>query len=423
MAGQPTPYTFDRVVRMVLSAAALFGIFLLLRHLSDVLIPFAIAVVLAYLINPLVNLFQRLTRRRGLAVVLTLFGLSIAGSAVVILIVPLMVGQVDRFRADIYKLIDDSGGTAGATPHETTTPPPVTDQEIKEPSTLGWQELTDGWAEYRRDAAEQTSRERFRELRLRLTGTYVGSALEEIIRYFKSGEARQIVFSIARELAAGGWTVVLFAVNLVLGITALVLVLVYLIFLLIDFPEFARAWPSFLPPQYRDQTVDFFVQFDAALRQYLRGQSVVALLTGTLYALGFTIIGLPMAVPFGVFIGVLNMVPYLAAVSIAPGVLLALLRAIEGDAGIATSVGLLFAVYAVVQALQDTVITPRVMGHATGLRPIAILLGVFIWGKLLGFLGLILAIPLTCLGIAYYRRYILHKDSFPVTDLAGTPQI
>jgi predicted PurR-regulated permease PerM len=61
--------------------------------------------------------------------------------------------------------------------------------------------------------------------------------------------------------------------------------------------------------------------------------------------------------------------------------------------------------------IQDTQITPRVMGKATGLRPIAILLGVFVWGKLLGFLGLILAIPLTCLGIAYYRRYVLMHEA------------
>jgi predicted PurR-regulated permease PerM len=96
-----------------------------------------------------------------------------------------------------------------------------------------------------------------------------------------------------------------------------------------------------------------------------------------------------------------------------PATFLILLRAIEGDSSIFLSFGLYFAVVAVVQALQDTVVTPRVMGHATGLRPIAILLGVFIWGKLLGFLGLILAIPLTCLGIAYYRRYILHKPPYP----------
>jgi predicted PurR-regulated permease PerM len=416
MAGQPTPYTFDRVVRMVLSAAALIGIFLLLRYLSDVLIPFAIAIVLAYLLNPLVNLFQRLIparRDRGLAVFLTLFGLGIVGSALVILIVPLMVSQVDRFRGDIYKLFDDSADAPVAPPTTLST------EEPKAPSSIGWQELTEGWSEYRRDAGEQTSRERFRELRLKLAGTYIGSALEEIIRYFKSGEARAMLFSLAQQLAAGGWTVVLFAVNLVLGITGLVLVLVYLIFLLIDYPEFSRAWPGFLPPQYRDQTVDFFAQFDAALRQYLRGQSVVALLTGTMYATGFTLIGLPMAVPFGLFIGLLNMVPYLAAVSIVPGLLLAVLRAIEGEAGIASSIGLLFCVYAVIQVLQDTVITPRVMGQATGLRPIAILLGVFIWGKLLGFLGLILAIPLTCLGIAYYRRYILQNEALPAASVAG----
>ncbi len=412
MAGQPAPYTFDRVFRMVLSAAALIGVFMLLQFLSDVLIPFAIAVVLAYLINPLVNLFQRLTRRRGLAVLLTLFGLGIVGSVLVILIVPLMVSQIDRFRVDINKVFDDSADAPVAAPAQPVAPPTsLATDDPKTPSTIGWRELTEGWEEYRRDAGEQTSRERFRELRLKLAGTYIGGALEETIRYFKSGEAREMLFSLAQQLAAGGWTVVLFAVNLLLGMTAIVLVLVYLVFLLIDYPEFSRAWPGFLPPQYREPTVDFLAQFDAALRQYLRGQSVVALLTGALYALGFTIIGLPMAVPFGVFIGALNMVPYLAAVSVLPGLLLATLRALEGDAGIASSIGLLLSTYAVVQVLQDTVIVPRVMGHATGLRPIAILLGVFIWGKLLGFLGLILAIPLTCLGIAYYRRYILQTET------------
>jgi len=61
------------------------------------------------------------------------------------------------------------------------------------------------------------------------------------------------------------------------------------------------------------------------------------------------------------------------------------------------------------------------MGKATGLRPIAILLGIFVWGKLLGFLGLMLAIPLTCLGIAYYRRFVLsHASSMTVTDANST---
>ena len=92
---------------------------------------------------------------------------------------------------------------------------------------------------------------------------------------------------------------------------------------------------------------------------------------------------------------------------------LAALRAVEGDGSFLVSVLLTLLVFAVVQVIQDSLITPRVMGKATGLRPVAILLGVFVWGKLLGFLGLLLAIPLTCLGIAYYRRYVLPNDPVP----------
>jgi len=132
---------------------------------------------------------------------------------------------------------------------------------------------------------------------------------------------------------------------------------------------------------------------------------------------GFTLIGLPMAIPFGLFIGLLNMVPYLQAVALVPAMLLAALRALEGDGSFVGSIGLTLLVFVVVQFVQDGLLTPRIMGQATGLRPILILLGVFIWGKLLGFLGLLLAIPLTCLGIAYYRRIVLHHTRLQ-TDLA-----
>jgi predicted PurR-regulated permease PerM len=80
---------------------------------------------------------------------------------------------------------------------------------------------------------------------------------------------------------------------------------------------------------------------------------------------------------------------------------------IETDTGFLWSVALVLMVYAVAQMTQDWFLTPRILGKATGLRPVAILLSVFIWGKLLGFLGLLLSIPLTCLAIAYYRRYVL----------------
>ncbi len=69
----------------------------------------------------------------------------------------------------------------------------------------------------------------------------------------------------------------------------------------------------------------------------------------------------------------------------------------------------MLAVFAVVQLFQDAFLVPKIMGKSTGLKPWVILLGIFVWGKLLGFLGLVLAIPLSCLGLAYYRRFILKE--------------
>jgi predicted PurR-regulated permease PerM len=78
---------------------------------------------------------------------------------------------------------------------------------------------------------------------------------------------------------------------------------------------------------------------------------------------------------------------------------------------------LVLVVFAVVQLVQDGVLVPKIMGKTVGLRPVVILLGIFIWGKLLGFLGLILAIPLTCLGLAYYRRFVLgDRDAKAIAD-------
>jgi len=413
MTTNETRYTLDRVVRMVLGAAGIVIVLGLLRYLSDVLLPFAAAVILAYLLNPLVTVFERKTKRRGLAVAITLGSLGIVGLGAMILLIPLMLSQVERFQEDLAKLRDDLASSIPSRLRTSTRESPTETTVVAAESagmaqsTIGWTELKDGWMEYRREAGTRSRSERLSDFRKKLSGTYIGKSLDEAVRYSHSDEFRGLLLGLAKKLALGGWTVVAFALNLVLGLTGLIIVLLYLVFLLLDFPEYARTWPTFLPPQYREATVDFLTQFNDAMRRYFRGQSLIALLTGAMFSLGFSIIGLPMAVPFGLFIGLLSMVPYLPVVALVPAMLLAGLRAIETDAGFLGSVALTLLVFAVVQVIQDTLITPRVMGRATGLRPIAILLGVFVWGKLLGFMGLLLSIPLTCLGIAYYRRYIL----------------
>lgn len=444
-----TRYTFDRVVRMVLGAIVALAIFSLVRYLSDVLLPFAAAVVLAYLINPLVGQFQRRARRRSVAVAMTIGSLLLIATAVIVLLVPLTYGQAQRVGRDFGKLRDDllsawrtsvrpaqpavkgDAGAIGEPADEPSdfagslrneSPPQPTDPDasydVPAPkSVTGWRELKQAIEQYQLDAVAVPPvprSMRLRHVQEAVGGTYIGDALNSAATYVASEDFRSLVARWARRLADAGITVISAAVNLVVGLAGLIIVLIYLVFLLLDFPEYARTWKSFLPPNYRDPIVEFLHEFDVAMRQYFRGQSVVALITGALYAIGFTLIGLPLAVPLAIVIGLLSMVPYLAAVAILPGLVLAVARSVEQDSSLIWSIVLLFIVFGVVQTLQDTVVTPRVMGKATGLKPVAILLGVFIWGKLLGFLGILLAIPLTCLFIAYYRRYVLrHSVEMP----------
>ncbi len=409
----PTRYTFDRVVRMVLSAIVIVGLLALLRYLSDVLIPFVVAVVLAYLLNPLVSAFEQKTKRRGLAVGITIGGLAILGLALIVLLVPLVYSQVTRFGRDLMELREDLAASIVVEPREPSPFRGVLDEiaKVNPPpkSDVGWQELREAWQRFQTGTETVPRAERFARLREAVAGTYVGDALEACIRYVKSEDFGTLLVGAAKRLAEGGWSVVAFAVNLILGLTVLILVLLYLVFLLLDFPQFARSWTTFLPPSYREPIALFLSEFDLALRQYFRGQAVVSLLYGTFLALGFWLISLPMAVPLGLFLGLLSMVPYLQVVGLIPAVGLAVMRSIEGEAGLVGSILMTLLVFSVVQMLTDWLITPRIMGRATGLRPVVVLLGVFVWGKLLGFIGLLLAIPLTCLGIAYYRRYVLRE--------------
>jgi len=104
MSTVETRYTLDRVVRMAIAAAIIYALIALLRYLADVLIPFAAAVILAYLLNPLVTLVQKKIRNRGLAVATTLLGLTVIVLAVGALLIPMTLSQVDRFRFDLLKL-------------------------------------------------------------------------------------------------------------------------------------------------------------------------------------------------------------------------------------------------------------------------------------------------------------------------------
>ncbi len=382
---RPQPYSFDRIVRLIISAITIVAVIWLLRYLSDVLIPFAIALLLAYLLNPIVNVLESRLRHRTVAVLITVLGCLLVLVAAVLVLVPVIGAQIADFEQLISGLRTD---TAAAAPPVSQAPP----AEAVEAATLS---------------------ERFDQFIESQPNEYVRWVLVRVRDFVTSEDVDlgALLLSTGRKLAPGVWGVLTGTLSFLLGLTGLMIVLLYLVFLLNDFKIVETTWKEHLPPKYREPLVNFIDEFHAAMRRYFRGQFCVAFCVGVLFAIGFSIIGLRMAILLGLFIGLLNMVPYAQTIGLIPAGLLGILHAVEHGTGIWVSLLLVLAVFAVIQTIQDAILTPRIVGRATGLRPAVILLGVFIWGKLLGFLGVVLAIPLTCMGLAYYRRFVLKTES------------
>ena len=139
---------------------------------------------------------------------------------------------------------------------------------------------------------------------------------------------------------------------------------------------------------------------------YFRAQALIASIVGVLFAIGFSIIGLPLGILLGILIGFLNLIPYLQNIAILPAVFLALLKSLDTGQNFWVILGLVLLIFVVVQAIQDGFLVPKIMGNATGLNPAVILLSLSIWGKILGVLGLLIALPMTYLILSYYQRMI-----------------
>ena len=182
-------------------------------------------------------------------------------------------------------------------------------------------------------------------------------------------------------------------------------------FLLRDIDKMRSKWFYYVPENYREP-VRMFVKdaYDYTVN-FFRGQLTVVTILGVLFAAGFTIVDIRLSILIGLTAGFLNLIPNFGTlVALIPAVLLAAGRALEEGGDPTLRIGGVLIVFIVVQLIQEIVLVPNIMGKRTGLRPATLLFSVFVWGKLLGFLGIILAIPLTCLVKVYFIRIVLKND-------------
>ena len=211
--------------------------------------------------------------------------------------------------------------------------------------------------------------------------------------------------------------------SVLVSVVASLITLLYLFFILLDYEKLASSFIKIFPKKSRPFWQALVGDVEREMNSYIRGQSLVALCIAVLFCIGFTIIDFPMAIGLGILIGILSLIPYVHGLAFIPMAFLSLLKAADTGQNFWVIFASATAVFIVVQAITDMVLTPKIMGKAMGLNPAVILLSLSVWGALLGFIGLIVALPLTTLIIAYYQRYVTKEgdgDAPPETpsDLA-----
>ncbi len=359
------PYTFDRVIRIILTVAGIIGAFYVLNLLKSALLPFVVAWLLAYLINPIVLFCQHKLgiKNRLLAIIATLVTIISVVTVTVIILAPSISSEFEK-TTEVIKDLSQSAQRA-----------PIAQQ---------------AW---------------YQSLLEKLN-------IDEVSKLLDPDEWAKVLENSLSYI----WTVLSGSVNQILAIVGWLIVLLYLVFILLDYDNIISGAKRLIPQQYREITLSILSDVEEGMNRYFRGQSLIALSVGVLFSIGFVIIGLPLAIPLGLFIGILNLVPYLQIVGILPAVLLCLLGTYDSGESFWSLFGLAMVVFAVVQTIQDLYITPKIMGHATGLNPAVILLSLSVWGTLMGVMGMIIALPLTSLLLAYYKKYILRDTDSPSSN-------
>ena len=342
---------FLRII-LVLVVVALF--YFALDSLSSVLLPFAVAWLLAYLLHPMVCFVQNRMRVRYRlpSILLVLFFLALLVAGVFMLIVPSMAQEAEIFKNICVSFLNNN---------------------IKNPS------IPPAVVDFVRKFADEEG----------LIGLLQSSGLQDFM---------QTILQRTQMVLVG-------TVDVIYRLFGVFVTLLYMFFILLDYERLADEWPLYLPVRWRNLAGKLSKDLTDGMNQYFRGQALVALCVGALFSIGFVVIDFPIAIGFGIFIGVLNLVPYLQIISLAPMVFLSLLKAANTGDNFWVVFMSALAVLCIVQAVQDLLLVPYIMGRRMNLHPAVILLSLSVWGKLLGILGMIVALPLTTLLLGYLKRY------------------
>jgi len=334
----------DKIPRWVLWLGVSLAIGWLLYALRGVLAPVFFAFLIAYMLDPLVDRIEasRLLRGRAFAravgIAVLLVGAFAVAAFAILIILPMVYEEIASFVKRLPGLVARS---------RAEWEPLLAEYGMKVPKSVG---------------------EAFEELHLDVQSVVT--------------KGYTPVTAVAKWLLGG-------TASAVAAIVASLMVPVFAFYLLYDFDALVARAAELIPPRHRPEAYSFFREVDGVLGQFFRGQFTVMAILATLYSLGYGSIGVPLALPIGIMAGVLSFIPYVGSTLALATALLMTALDWQGWTQILWVLG----VHALIQGLEGFVITPKIMGDTVGISAIAVLFALLIGAELLGFTGVLLAVP------------------------------
>lgn len=347
-------WNIDRIMWLVIGIAVSSLLLWLTYHLRDVLLPFFVACVIAYLLQPIADINMKVFRLKGrtLASVLTVIEVSVVVGGLLWLTLPTVISELDKLGKTMADI------------------------------SSGKEKLPEAYA----------------------------AVITFVTKYFDPAYLSSALSKLrVDEVLSKGSSLLVESASVIMKVVGWLLTLIYVLFILIDYPEIARGFKQIVPLKYRPKAMEIINDITSNMNRYFRGQGMVALCAIFLYCVGFLIVGLPLAVPMGLLVGILYMIPYFQYVTLIPVAVICIVNSIGGGTPFLPEMGKCILVYVFSQSICDYVITPHVMGKELGLNPAIILLSLSVWGSLLGIVGMIIALPVTALLISYYQHYISNR--------------
>ena len=334
------------------SAVAL-ALVLALWLLAPVLTPFVVAAVLAYVLTPLVDRLDGLARGRMprlLAVLVVELLFILAALGLVFLLIPVLVREWPLLREQVPQLLDRLN--AGAQPL-------------------------------------------LQELGIKLS--FNTASLKPALMKYLNANMEEALGSLLASLKIGGSVALTVLGNLIL-------IPVALFYLLLDWKQLVQRVLELVPQRLRGSYDRFVAEADEVLGQYLRGQLLVMLILAVYYSIALSLFGLDLALPIGIFTGLAIFVPY---VGFGLGLLLAMLAGLlefSGDGGLSRVALMVGMVYGLGQLAESLYLTPRLLGERIGLHPLAVIFALLAFGQLFGFVGILVALPVSAVLLVAIRR-------------------